>query len=214
MEYYDGILFLTTNRCEDLDQTFISRIHIALRYPLLDLAGTRMVWKNNIAWVTTRPDLVVDEQDLLQYAEELYSRQQKRDGAAWNGREIRNAFQSAVALAQFRLGAGSEARLNRDHFESVCESHNGFDKVMRDVNLNTDADAAIAQDTNNSARKRQKIGDAVDPSVTEQVSRRSSMLSHKTASDSDDPTQVPNASAQSLIPKSEPFDWLGEKNGF
>jgi hypothetical protein len=35
LEYYEGILFLTTNRVGVFDETFKSRIHLPLYYPLL-----------------------------------------------------------------------------------------------------------------------------------------------------------------------------------
>lgn len=35
LEYYRGIMFLTTNRVNDFDEAMQSRIHLAIRYPLL-----------------------------------------------------------------------------------------------------------------------------------------------------------------------------------
>jgi len=39
LEYFQGILFLTTNRVETFDEAFQSRIHMALRYNDLDKKG-------------------------------------------------------------------------------------------------------------------------------------------------------------------------------
>ncbi|CAK7213823.1 hypothetical protein SBRCBS47491_001937 [Sporothrix bragantina] len=44
LEYYEGILFLTTNRVSNIDEAFHSRIHISLAYPNLDAAARRQVW--------------------------------------------------------------------------------------------------------------------------------------------------------------------------
>jgi hypothetical protein len=44
LEYYEGILFLTTNRVKDMDEAFHSRIHIHLEYPDLDSEARRAVW--------------------------------------------------------------------------------------------------------------------------------------------------------------------------
>ncbi|CAK7199226.1 hypothetical protein SEUCBS139899_001900 [Sporothrix eucalyptigena] len=44
LEYYEGILFLTTNRVNNIDEAFHSRIHISLAYPNLDAAARRQVW--------------------------------------------------------------------------------------------------------------------------------------------------------------------------
>lgn len=45
LEYFQGILFLTTNRVETFDDAFQSRIHVALRYGGLTTKAKRTVWK-------------------------------------------------------------------------------------------------------------------------------------------------------------------------
>lgn len=45
LEYYEGILFLTTNRVNQIDEAFHSRIHISLAYPRLDAVARRQVWE-------------------------------------------------------------------------------------------------------------------------------------------------------------------------
>lgn len=45
LEYFQGILFLTTNRVETFDDAFQSRIHVALRYGDLTPKAKRSVWK-------------------------------------------------------------------------------------------------------------------------------------------------------------------------
>jgi SpoVK/Ycf46/Vps4 family AAA+-type ATPase len=49
LEYYEGILFLTTNRVKNMDPAFQSRIHISMEYPDLDKAARTQVWKNFLA---------------------------------------------------------------------------------------------------------------------------------------------------------------------
>ncbi|KAI9653671.1 MAG: hypothetical protein M1831_005699 [Alyxoria varia] len=44
LEYYQGIMFLTTNRVRDFDPAFQSRIHISLEYPDLNADSRRSVW--------------------------------------------------------------------------------------------------------------------------------------------------------------------------
>ncbi|OCK93376.1 uncharacterized protein K441DRAFT_706219 [Cenococcum geophilum 1.58] len=48
MEYYTGILFLTTNRVGSLDEAFKSRIHISLYYPPLAKKQTELIWQMNL----------------------------------------------------------------------------------------------------------------------------------------------------------------------
>ena len=45
LEYFQGIIFLTTNRVETFDDAFQSRIHVALRYGELSGKAKRSVWK-------------------------------------------------------------------------------------------------------------------------------------------------------------------------
>jgi SpoVK/Ycf46/Vps4 family AAA+-type ATPase len=46
LEYYEGIMFLTTNRVETFDAAFQSRIHISLEYKELDAKSREAVWQN------------------------------------------------------------------------------------------------------------------------------------------------------------------------
>lgn len=46
LEYYEGIMFLTTNRVQTFDAAFQSRIHISLEYPELDKAARKAIWQN------------------------------------------------------------------------------------------------------------------------------------------------------------------------
>jgi len=46
LEYYEGIMFLTTNRVNIFDAAFQSRIHISLDYTELTIDSRKAVWKN------------------------------------------------------------------------------------------------------------------------------------------------------------------------
>lgn len=48
LEYYQGILILTTNRIGDCDPAFESRIHISLHYPDLGFDARKAIWKTFI----------------------------------------------------------------------------------------------------------------------------------------------------------------------
>ncbi|KAL2846863.1 hypothetical protein BJY01DRAFT_213107 [Aspergillus pseudoustus] len=45
LEYYQGILLLTTNRLESLDPAFESRIHFCFEYDDLDTHAIRQIWE-------------------------------------------------------------------------------------------------------------------------------------------------------------------------
>ena len=44
LEYFQGILFLTTNRVEYFDPAFQSRIHLGLKYSELTFKAKRSIW--------------------------------------------------------------------------------------------------------------------------------------------------------------------------
>ncbi|TFB05626.1 hypothetical protein CCMA1212_002022 [Trichoderma ghanense] len=105
LEYYAGILFLTTNRIGDFDEAFTSRIHISLYYPPLDKSSTREIFRLNLRIIKQRfldkgRDIDIREKDILKYATAYWK---KHENMRWNGRQIRNACQTALAMAEQRL---------------------------------------------------------------------------------------------------------------
>lgn len=99
LEYYSGILFLTTNRIGDFDEAFASRIHMSLHYPALDEISTMKVFKLNLRMIKDRlKDRVRIEEDEIITDAMKHWREHK--DARWNGRQIRNACQTALALAE------------------------------------------------------------------------------------------------------------------
>lgn len=61
LEYFEGILILTTNRISNCDPAFESRIHITIDYPELDEAARRQVWQAFLDRAKgSRNDLKVD----------------------------------------------------------------------------------------------------------------------------------------------------------
>ncbi|KAL4759751.1 ATP-binding protein [Aspergillus foveolatus] len=53
LEYYEGVLFLTTNRVTEFDEAILSRIHLKIKYPELTRDARRNVWKSFLAEVGT-----------------------------------------------------------------------------------------------------------------------------------------------------------------
>lgn len=53
LEYYEGVLFLTTNRVTEFDEAILSRIHLKMKYPELTLDSRRSIWKNFLAEART-----------------------------------------------------------------------------------------------------------------------------------------------------------------
>ncbi|KAH8694493.1 P-loop containing nucleoside triphosphate hydrolase protein [Ilyonectria robusta] len=90
VEYFDGIMFLTTNRFESIDTAFKSRVHLAVSYPPLSTDSKKELWRESVtrACAERRPPWVT-ERFLKAVAE-----------SPLNGREIKNTVGMAHALAQ------------------------------------------------------------------------------------------------------------------
>ena len=91
VEYYRGILFLTTNRVKAFDEAFLSRIHVALHFQELTKSAKKQVWRAFLlkAGVEFGPD----------FPETYLERLADRD---INGRQIKNATRTANSLAVSR----------------------------------------------------------------------------------------------------------------
>ena len=61
LEYFQGILFLTTNRVAVFDPAFASRIHIGLRFSDLTVPAKKKIWKLFIDRVKALPDVQVED---------------------------------------------------------------------------------------------------------------------------------------------------------
>ncbi|KAJ6566537.1 P-loop containing nucleoside triphosphate hydrolase protein [Mycena capillaripes] len=88
VEYYRGILFLTTNRVQAFDEAFLSRIHVALHFGELSEASRAQVWR-----------AFVKRANLSEISEEQIAQLAKREV---NGRQIKNAVRTAHSLALAR----------------------------------------------------------------------------------------------------------------
>ncbi|KAF2828993.1 P-loop containing nucleoside triphosphate hydrolase protein [Ophiobolus disseminans] len=107
LEYYSGIMILTTNRMKSIDAAFESRVDITLSYSPLTKADRAKVWKNFLA--TLDADAVdVGEADLSTLAEWDF-----------NGRQIKSAIKTARILA-----AKKREPLNARHLNVVLNLRN------------------------------------------------------------------------------------------
>ncbi|KAL2258743.1 hypothetical protein VTK26DRAFT_7813 [Humicola hyalothermophila] len=86
LEYYEGIMFMTTNRVEDIDAAFQSRIHVSIEYPDLTAASRRAIWANFLRGSNLRSSLT--DKDIAELAE-----------LKLNGRQIKNVLKTAQLLA-------------------------------------------------------------------------------------------------------------------
>jgi len=91
LEYYQGILILTTNRIHSFDPAFTSRIHFCIHFPKLTPDARRQVWQTFLLKV---PGINADNALLT-------------PGTLWrlavqdfNGRQIKNVVRAAYAMAK------------------------------------------------------------------------------------------------------------------
>ncbi|KAM7209352.1 hypothetical protein V8F20_000402 [Naviculisporaceae sp. PSN 640] len=130
LEYYRGVLFLTTNRVEAFDSAFTSRIHVALHYRRLNDDDRRRVWMHNFERL---------ERDsggkcyVPQSAREYAFESEDMKALRWNGREIRNGLQTAVALAETEaVENGVETvTLTDKHLRAVVKMSSGFREFLK-----------------------------------------------------------------------------------
>lgn len=86
LEYYEGILFMTTNRVDNIDAAFQSRIHVSLEYPDLTAESRAQIWENFLGAFRERPEVTgEDVQELARLR--------------LNGRQIKNILKTAQLLA-------------------------------------------------------------------------------------------------------------------
>ncbi|KAF5635828.1 ATPase family AAA domain protein [Fusarium sp. NRRL 52700] len=137
MEYYSGILFLTTNRVGAIDDAFRSRLHLTLYYPKLDKKQTRTIWKNNIERLRginkkrqseEAPIIDFNSKKILKWVGLNWEVLQ------WNGRQIRNAFQTALALAEFQAKHSPDPDTKRTlevkHFRTIADATTRFNEYL------------------------------------------------------------------------------------
>lgn len=133
IEYFQGLLFLTTNRTGQIDDAFESRLHVVIQYKRLDDTKRVKIWsaffdklkkdKNGKVIVGSQARKFVLENETIKALQ-------------WNGREIRNAFQTAVGLAEFEASenpdhdAEEPIVVESAHFEKVCKMSKSFKDYM------------------------------------------------------------------------------------
>lgn len=130
LEYYRGVLFLTTNRVQSFDAAFTSRIHVALHYKNLTDMDRERIWANNFERLDRdsngRVRVSVSTRDYVYESRDVRA-------LRWNGREIRNALQTALALAESDAADDGSDRIcvTDKHLRAVVKMSRGFKDYMR-----------------------------------------------------------------------------------
>ncbi|KAJ9613389.1 hypothetical protein H2200_003331 [Cladophialophora chaetospira] len=105
---------------------------------------TKRIWRNNLERLKTvnaereqngQPSIECDKKEILKWAES------KSEALNWNGRQIRNAFQTAVALAEFTVQESSEEGcpspkhpvMKKKHFKLIAAASKEFTKYLYEI---------------------------------------------------------------------------------
>ncbi|CAO2653481.1 Nn.00g028920.m01.CDS01 [Neocucurbitaria sp. VM-36] len=124
-EYYQGILFLTTNRVETFDEAFQSRIHMGIRYENLSAKARKKIWMHHVGKVEQMAEQKKDEKKkkLKPFTEADYDELSKR---VMNGRQIKNMVKTSQSIA-----LAEKASFSMEHVKRVLEVAEAFEDDMR-----------------------------------------------------------------------------------
>jgi hypothetical protein len=122
LEYYDGILVLTSNRVGTFDEAFKSRIQLALHYPNLGAHQRERIWENFIKRLENLKEEKVDFEDIRYHVKELAKNKM-------NGRQIRNVITLARQFAK-----QDNQTLDYSLLKDIMETAGRFDVYIEKLN--------------------------------------------------------------------------------
>ncbi|KAJ3573820.1 hypothetical protein NPX13_g4567 [Xylaria arbuscula] len=115
LEYFSGIIFLTTNRVETFDWAMKSRIHLALGFTPPGSSIRQQMWTQALGTVPA-DEIGID--DIARAAVILAERN-------LNGREIYNTLNTARTIATFE-----KRKLLLEHVQKILKVRDSFDKKL------------------------------------------------------------------------------------
>lgn len=157
LEYYSGILFLTTNRSGALDEAVKSRVHLSLLYPHLGYKETMSLFKMNIdrlaqieretGRITGQREMTIEENGIMDFAHSHFHKFEAMEDSRWNGRQIRNAFQIAASLARYQHHQQPHRGLyiGAEHFEKVEVATLDYDNFRNNTARKTESEIALSK---------------------------------------------------------------------
>lgn len=127
---------------------------MAFRYSAIDLASTKLMWNNIMDRIErdnrnpgTEMTITFKRDQLLRFAEKDFLRREKK-GKPWNGRQIRNAFNTAIGLGRYQLSekvispeeaaaSGNkqrmEIKLTKTNFQDIATAARSFEDYIHDL---------------------------------------------------------------------------------
>lgn len=131
---------------------------MAFRYSAIDLESTIKMWKNIMKRIerdnrssSTQVTVTFERKRLLNFAKKDFLRRELK-GKPWNGRQIRNAFNTAIGLGRYQrlqmlsdraispekaAASGDkklmEIKLTETNFEDIAEAARSFEDYIHDL---------------------------------------------------------------------------------
>lgn len=102
LEYFTGILFITTTRLDELDDAFISRFHLILQYQRLNDENRGDIWRKFFAKLENDQKTLKegDARIIVENHVQAYiTTDPQLQTLEMNGRDIRNAFHAMIQIA-------------------------------------------------------------------------------------------------------------------
>jgi len=110
LEYYNGILFMTSNRAGNIDEAFYSRISLAIKYPELSIDAKEHIWTLHLGLY----GITLSKKSITKLA-----------NFDINGRQIKNCIRLTTALAYKK---GKKAGV--DDFLAIIRQIEEFNNVL------------------------------------------------------------------------------------
>lgn len=141
LEYYNGVLILTTNRVTTLDAAFRSRIHLGIKYQPLSAAARREIWRT---FIEKSEDC--DKTSCLdeEFLDTLLEHQ-------IDGRKIRNAVRMAHALA-----TDANTSMSQSHLQMALKTMDMFEYDMTEEQDNDRDERGSDMRHSQNPRKRKR----------------------------------------------------------
>jgi hypothetical protein len=152
MEYFKGLLFLTTNRVGQIDDAFMSRVHVAIGYEPLTTEARKEIWQG---FFTKLEKERKSEIKVGLAAKRFILESEEVRKIELNGREIRNALQTAITLAEYETLESGNATDNElvvveeAHFRSVLSMTEKFHNYVTSIRREDERKRAAARGDRN-----------------------------------------------------------------
>lgn len=140
LEYYQGIMFLTTNQIAQFDVAIPSRIHVSVQYDTLKIPQMEKIFRGFLQPLENK-NLIQDYDDILDWLkDDVYS-------IGFDGRQIRNIVTTALSLARCDAQYGNgKVKLTKKHLKAVVNNSRSFKTnfIKQDVRYIASQDGMIS----------------------------------------------------------------------